>query len=112
MAYNVGDVVVLDNIESVIIYDAGSEQEWGRYIVTDRFYNLSHYTQNSNNFYNLSLHKSLLKYYSVVVSSSSSTDGSSLGVDEGVGVESSSGFLATTTFKVVPLTIGLPAALD
>ena len=53
MAYNVGDVVTLDGIESVIIYDAGSEQEWGRYIVTDRFYNLSHYTQNSDNFYNL-----------------------------------------------------------
>lgn len=61
MAYNVGDVVVLDNIESVIIYDAGSEQEWGRYIVTDRFYNLSHYTQNSNNFYNLNW----LSFYSV-----------------------------------------------
>ena len=46
MAYNVGDVVTLDGIESVIIYDAGSEQEWGRYIVTDRYHNLYDYSSD------------------------------------------------------------------
>ena len=43
MAYNVGDTVVLDGIESVIVYDAGSEQEWGRYLCADKNHDLVWY---------------------------------------------------------------------
>lgn len=43
MSYNVGDTVVLDGIESVIVYDAGSEQEWGRYLCVDKNHDLVWY---------------------------------------------------------------------
>lgn len=43
MSYSVGDTITIDNIESVIIYDAGSEQEWGRYILVDKNHDLSYY---------------------------------------------------------------------
>ena len=43
MPYSVGDTVVLDGIESVIIYDAGSDQSWGRYIVVDKNHDLCYY---------------------------------------------------------------------
>ena len=35
MAYNVGDVVTLDGIESVIIYDAGEESVIASIVVSD-----------------------------------------------------------------------------
>ena len=39
----VGDVLTLDGIESVIVYDAGSDQSWGRYILADKNHDLSYY---------------------------------------------------------------------
>ena len=48
MSYNVGDTVVLDGIESVIVYDAGSEQEWGRYLCVDKNHDLLYYTDGQN----------------------------------------------------------------
>lgn len=43
MSHNVGDTVTLDGIECLIIYDNGSEAEWGRYIVTDKNHDLVYY---------------------------------------------------------------------
>lgn len=43
MAYNVGDTITLDGIESLIIYKADTEQEWGQYIVTDKNHDLCYY---------------------------------------------------------------------
>ena len=51
MAYNVGDTVVLDGIESVIVFDNGSEAEWGRYLCVDKNHDLSYYLEGSD-FYN------------------------------------------------------------
>lgn len=48
MPYRVGDTVVLDGIESVIIYDNGSEADWGRYIVVDKNHDLSYYISGSD----------------------------------------------------------------
>ena len=48
MAYSVGDIVVLDGIESVIIYDNGSEADWGRYICVDKNHDLSYYITGSD----------------------------------------------------------------
>ena len=48
MPYRVGDTVVLDGIESVIIYDNGSEADWGRYIVVDKNHDLSYYIYGSD----------------------------------------------------------------
>ena len=48
MPYSVGDTVVLDGIESVIIYDAGSDQSWGRYIVVDKNHDLVYYTDGND----------------------------------------------------------------
>lgn len=48
MAYSVGDTVVLDGIESVIIYDNGSEADWGRYICVDKNHDLSYYISGSD----------------------------------------------------------------
>ena len=48
MAYNVGDTVVLDGIESLIIYDAGSEQSWGRYLCADKNHDISYYLTGSD----------------------------------------------------------------
>lgn len=45
---SVGDTVVLDGIESVIIYDNGSEADWGRYIVVDKNHDLSYYIYGSD----------------------------------------------------------------
>ena len=41
--YSVGSTVTFDGIECVIVYDAGSEQSWGRYIVTDKNHDLIWY---------------------------------------------------------------------
>lgn len=48
MFYSVGDTVILDGIESLIIYDAGSEQSWGRYIVADKNHDLVYYIAGSD----------------------------------------------------------------
>ena len=45
---SVGDTVVLDGIESVIIYDAGSEQTWGRYLCADKNHDLIWYFVESD----------------------------------------------------------------
>ena len=43
MAYSVGDTVTLDGIESLIVYDAGSEQSWGRYLCVDKNHDIIYY---------------------------------------------------------------------
>ena len=43
MPYTVGDTVTLDGIESVIVYDTGSKQRWGRYLCVDKNHDLSYY---------------------------------------------------------------------
>ena len=43
MSHSVGETVVLDGIESVIIYDNGSEADWGRYICVDKNHDLVWY---------------------------------------------------------------------
>lgn len=43
MAHTVGETVILDGIESLIIYDAGSNQDWGRYLCTDKNHDLVWY---------------------------------------------------------------------
>lgn len=48
MAYNVGDTVVLDGIESVIVFDNGTEAEWGRYLCVDKNHDLSYYLEGSD----------------------------------------------------------------
>lgn len=48
MAHNVGDTVTLDGIECLIVYDNGSEAEWGRYIVTDKNHDLVWYFAGSD----------------------------------------------------------------
>lgn len=48
MSHSVGDTVVLDGIESVIIYDNGSEADWGRYICVDKNHDLSYYISGSD----------------------------------------------------------------
>lgn len=47
-AYSIGDTVYKDRIESVCIYDAGSQQSWGRYIWTDKNHDLSFYVNGSD----------------------------------------------------------------
>ena len=42
MAYSFGDTVIFHGIECVIVYDAGSNQSWGRYILCEK-YDLNHY---------------------------------------------------------------------
>lgn len=48
MAYNVGDAIVLDGIESVIVFDNGSEAEWGRYLCVDKNHDLVWYFAESD----------------------------------------------------------------
>ena len=48
MSHSVGETVVLDGIESVIIYDNGSEADWGRYICVDKNHDLSYYISGSD----------------------------------------------------------------
>lgn len=48
MSYNVGDTVIVDGIESLIIYDNGSETVWGRYIVVDKNHDLPYYIFGEN----------------------------------------------------------------
>ena len=48
MSYNVGDIVTLDRIESVIIYKADTEQEWGQYIVVDKNHDLDYYIRGTD----------------------------------------------------------------
>lgn len=44
----IGTVIYKDGIPSVCVYDAGSQQEWGRYIFTDRDHDLSYYITGSD----------------------------------------------------------------
>lgn len=65
MSYSVGDTVVLDGIESIIIYDNGSEADWGRYICVDKNHDLSYYISGSdylNELENSSIINSANKY--------------------------------------------------
>ena len=48
MAYNVGDTITLDGIESLIIYKADIEQEWGQYIVVDKNHDLIWYIEGTD----------------------------------------------------------------
>ena len=48
MAYSVGDTVTLDGIESLIVYDAGSEQSWGRYLCVDKNHDLVYYFKGND----------------------------------------------------------------
>ena len=48
MAYSVGDTVTLDGIESLIVYDAGSEQSWGRYLCVDKNHDLNYYIKGDD----------------------------------------------------------------
>lgn len=48
MSHSVGDTVTLDGIESVIIYDNGSEAEWGRYLCVDKNHDLVWYITGSD----------------------------------------------------------------
>lgn len=41
-SYNIGDTLTYGGIECVIVYDAGSEQSWGRYILCEKW-DLNHY---------------------------------------------------------------------
>ena len=45
---SVGDTVTLDGIECMIIYDAGSEQEWGQYLCVDKNHDISFYLEGSD----------------------------------------------------------------
>ena len=42
MAYSVGDTVIVGGVACIIIYDAGSEQSWGRYILCEK-HDLNYY---------------------------------------------------------------------
>ena len=44
----VGDEIVKDDINSVCIYDAGSEQDWGRYIFVDKNHDLCYYIDGND----------------------------------------------------------------
>lgn len=44
----IGEEIVKDGITSVCIYDAGFEQEWGRYIFVDKSHDLSYYILGSD----------------------------------------------------------------
>lgn len=44
----IGAVIYKDDIPSVCVYDAGSQQEWGRYIFVDRDHDLSYYITGSD----------------------------------------------------------------
>ena len=48
MSYSVGDTVTIDGIESLIIYDKGSETTWGRYILVDKNHDISYYLDGSD----------------------------------------------------------------
>ena len=48
MSHNVGDTVTLDGIECLIIYDNGSEAEWGRYLCVDKNHDISYYLAGSD----------------------------------------------------------------
>ena len=48
MAYNVGDTITLDGIESLIIYKADTEQEWGQYLCVDKNHDLCYYISGSD----------------------------------------------------------------
>ena len=44
----IGTVIYKDNIPSVCIYNAGSQQEWGRYLFVDKSHDLSYYITGSD----------------------------------------------------------------
>ena len=50
--YYIGDTVTVDGIECLIVYDAGSEQSWGRYLLVDKNHDLVWYI-SGNDFYNI-----------------------------------------------------------
>ena len=45
---SVGDTVTLDGIECLIVYDAGSKQEWGQYLCVDKNHDISFYLEGSD----------------------------------------------------------------
>lgn len=45
--HDIGDTVMFDGIECVIAYDAGSEQQWGRYLLVDKNHNLAYYNNEA-----------------------------------------------------------------
>ena len=47
-AISVGTEAIKDGITSICIYDAGSEQSWGRYIFVDKNHDLSYYISGSD----------------------------------------------------------------
>ena len=44
----IGTVIYKDGIPSVCVYDAGSQQEWGRYLFVDKSHDLSYYITGSD----------------------------------------------------------------
>lgn len=48
MPYSVGETVVLDGIESVIIYDNGTEDTWGQYVCVDKNHDLVWYISGND----------------------------------------------------------------
>ena len=48
----IGTVRIKDNIASICVYDAGSQQDWGRYIFVDRDHDLCYYFKG-NDFLNI-----------------------------------------------------------
>ena len=46
--YKIGDTVIVDGIECVVVYDAGSEQSWGRYLLVDKNHDLSYYISGND----------------------------------------------------------------
>lgn len=87
MAYSVGDTVTLDGIESLIVYDAGSEQSWGRYLCVDKNHDLSYYTdgfdyyEQSHNFSNWGNYNSITNVTNQEIGDGLSNTNSLLGFD-------------------------------
>ena len=44
----IGTVIYKDGIPSVCVYDAGSQQDWGRYLFVDKSHDLSYYIKGSD----------------------------------------------------------------
>ena len=107
MSHSVGETVVLDGIESVIIYDVGSEQSWGRYLCVDKSHDLSYYIRGIDE-----------------VDSGSTTDSSTTPLPEWGGYETVTGItsqyigdgLSNTnsliSMKLEPNTSGWPVLWD
>lgn len=48
VVYKVGDEIVKDGITSICVYDAGSQQSWGRYLFVDKSHDLCYYITGSD----------------------------------------------------------------